>query len=79
MPANHIGFVQIQNSNTNSSIFMGNTTSSGWGTNQKEMPAVLDLNGNFNFATANFTLQSDIDVIDSTLNVPVVRSGIFLG
>ncbi|MCH5584637.1 hypothetical protein MK805_06595 [Shimazuella sp. AN120528] len=79
MVHNTIGMVNVRNSNYLSSVFLGDSTASGWTVNQKEMPGTAMLRGNGNLVSANFNLQTDIDGVDTPWSIPVVRRGFGLG
>ncbi len=76
---NNVGFVNITNANTQASIFLGNTTASGWSSNQKRMPGVAMVNGNCNVILGNSTVQFDNDGLDSAWSSPTNRQGLLLG
>jgi hypothetical protein len=76
---NNVGLVNMKNANSMTSVFIGDSTASGWSTNEKRMPGAVCLIGNANLTLANKLLQSDIDGMDTPASTPVNRNGIFLG
>ena len=76
---NNVGFVNITNANTQSSIFLGNTTASGWSVNQKKMPGIAVVDGNCNLLVGNSAIQLDNDGLDTPWNSPSNRQGVLLG
>ncbi len=55
---NNVGLVNMKNANAFTSIFIGDSTASGWSMSEKRMPGTVCLNGNINLTLANKALQS---------------------
>lgn len=76
---NFVGFVNVTNAHSNTGVFFGNNNSSNWSHNQKRMPGLANMMGNFNLLSGNATLLLDQDFVDTQYFTPTNRQGAILG